>query len=196
MDAICSWSDAASAPIERDHRAGGRRGPPRYGAASRSPCSGERRREFHAPCCSRRADVAGRSRSRSTLGRPGQPGRIGLLSRQTLLYGGLSARENLEFFATLHGVAADRALTSGRRPGRSGHEPSADSPAACGSVSRSCAPCSTILRCSSRRAVVRPRCAVDPTRATHDADRWATWSSRHDVEGLAALSRWIALPGR
>ena len=169
----------------------------------------ERRRQVHA---SRRALHAGAAdRRRRALRRPdGAPSwatrcaaRIGVLGHDLFLYGDLTARENLEFFGRLYGVAdldarVDAALGgraargSRRRPRRR------RSRAACGSAWRSSARCCTIRGwcCStsrspgsttSRRRCCRRGCAISAPQgaivvmATHDFD---TADGLVDARGL------------
>jgi heme exporter protein A len=130
-------------------------------------------------------------------------GRIGLLSHQTLLYDDLSARENLEFFARLHGVPepvergravleevglADRAEEPVRGFSRGMQQRVA--------LARALLHAPSLLLLDEPSSGLDARSSTRLREALRDAaTRGATWViATHDVEeGLALCPRWIAL---
>ena len=130
-------------------------------------------------------------------------GRIGLLSHHTLLYDDLSAAENLEFFAKLHGLPrpGDRARALLDDVGLADR---ADEPVRGFSrgMQQRVALARALLHDPSLLLLDEPASGLDARSSTRlraalrdAASRGATWIiATHDVEeGLALCPRWIAL---
>ena len=130
-------------------------------------------------------------------------GRIGLLSHQTLLYDDLTARENLLFFAALHGVSdAPAAAADGLE--RVGLASRADDPvrALSRGMQQRVALARALLHGPALLLLDEPATGLDARSseglrtALRDAGaRGATWVlATHDVdEGLDLCPRWVAL---
>ena len=130
-------------------------------------------------------------------------GRIGLLSHQTLLYDDLTARENLLFFAALHGLPdSASAVTEGLE--RVGLDSRADDPVRAFSrgMQQRVALARALLHRPSLLLLDEPATGLDARSsaglraALRDAaSRGTTWVlATHDVdEGLDLCPRWIAL---
>ena len=130
-------------------------------------------------------------------------GRIGLLSHQTLLYDDLTARENLAFFAALHGISQPD--TQARALLRAVDlEDRADDPV--GGFSRGMQQRVALARALLHRPALllldEPSSGLDARAAgrlhaalREAASRGATWvMATHDVEeGLGLCSSWVAM---
>jgi len=138
-----------------------------------------------------------------TLTIRGGRGRIGLLSHQTLLYDDLTARENLVFFAALHGVP-DPAGRAGRMLEDIGLADRADEPLR--GFSRGMQQRVALARALLHDPVLllldEPGSGLDARSSgrlrvalRETAARGVTWLlATHDVdEGLLLCPRWIAL---
>jgi heme exporter protein A len=132
-------------------------------------------------------------------------GRIGLLSHQTLLYDDLSARENLEFFARLHGLAEPAARSEAMLE-QVGLADRAEEPVRGFSrgMQQRVALARALLHAPSLLLLDEPSSGLDVRSSSRlrealrdAASRGATWViATHDVEeGLALCPRWIALRG-